>query len=134
MYSVWWILDDKCQNFMKRRELMVKLLCPASCFKADDSKLLKASFSRRSCTVCDHASYETVTHMVMQCPYQVGLRAEMYAAIAETGRNLDNICTFETLMGGVIDGWDAEGMLPIWKIACTYISKMYHNVIKSRVT
>ena len=37
-------------------------------------------------------------------------------------------------MGGVIEGWNLEGMLPIWKISCTYISKMYYNVINSRIT
>ena len=57
----------------------------------------------------------------------------MYAAIIEYGRVLDNVCTFEILMGGVIDGWDIGGMLPIWKISCTYISRMYYNVINSRM-
>ena len=131
--ALWWMLADKCQNYMKRCELMVKLLCHASRLKADDSKLLRASFFSRSCTLCDHASYENVLHMVMQCPHHYNSRIEMYTAIAENGRALDNVCTFDILMGGVIDGWDLEGMLPIWKISCTYISRMYYNVINSRI-
>ena len=74
---------------------------------------LKASFSSRSCTICDHASLENVLHMVMQCPHHYDTRIDMYATISENGRNLDNICTFKVLMGGVIEGWDMEGMLPI---------------------
>ena len=54
----------------------------------------------------------------------------MYAAINVNG---DNVCTFEILMGGVIDEWDNEAMLPIWKTSCTYISKMYYNVMNSRL-
>ena len=122
VYSIWWMLADKCQNYMKSCELMVKLLCHASRLKADDSKLLRASFFSRSCTLCDHASYENVLHMVMQCSHHDNYRIKMYAAIAENGRALDNVCTFDILMGGVIDRWDLEGMLPIWKISCTYIS------------
>ena len=132
MYSVWWLLADHCQNFMKRCELMVKLLCHASRLKADDCKLLRASFMSRACPLCENASYETTLHMVMQCPYHQELRNEMYGAITDYGRVLDNACTFEVLMGGVIDGWDIVGMLPIWKISCTYISRMYYNVINSR--
>ena len=133
-YSVWWVLADKCQHYMRRCELMVKLLCHASRLKADDSKLLRASLLVRSCPLCDHIAYETALHMVMQCPHQNELRADMYAAIAENGRALENVCTFDILMGGVIEGWNLEGMLPIWKVSCTYISKMYYNVINSRIT
>ena len=89
---------------------------------------------RRSCPLCDHASYENGLHMVMQCPHHYNLRVDMYAAFAENGRALDNVCTFEILMGGVIEGWGLEEMLPIWKVSCTYISKKYYNVINSRIT
>ena len=132
-YSIWWLIADKWQIYMKRCELMIKLICHASRLKADDSRLLRASFIRRSCSLCDHACYENVLHMVMQCAYHNDLRNEMYAAINVNGRALGNVCTFEILMGGVIEGWDSEGMLPIWKISCTYISKMYYNVINSRL-
>ena len=85
---------------------------------------LKASFSSRSCTLCDHASLENVLHMVMQCPHHYDTRID--TCMQPYQRNLDNICTFKVLMGGVIEGWDMEGMLPIWKI---YISRMYYSVM-----
>ena len=94
---------------------MVKLLCHASRLKADDSKLLRASFLSRSCALGDHASHENVLHMVLQCLHHYNTRIDMYAAIAENGRALENVCTFEILMGGIIDGWDVDGMLPRWK-------------------
>ena len=70
----------------------------------------------------------------MQCPHYYDTRIDMYATISENGRNLDNICTFKVLMGVVIEGWDMEGMLPIWKISCKYISGMYYNVINARAS
>ena len=133
VYSVWWMLADRRQEYMRRCELMIKLLCHASRLKDDDNRLLKSSLSNRSCTLCDHTSLENVLHMVMQCPHHYNTRVDMYAAISEIGSKLDNACNFKVLMGGVIEGWNMEGMLPIWQISCTYIAKMYYSRIKTRV-
>ena len=132
MYSVWWMLADRHQKYMRQCELMIKILCHASRLKNDDNRLLRSSYSNRACTLCDHASLEDALHMVMQCTYHNEARADMYKAISENGSKLDTVCTFKVLVGGVIDGWDLEGMLPIWKILCTYITRMYYSRIKAR--
>ena len=133
IYSVWWALADRAQPYMRRCEIMVKLLCHASKLKADDCRFNRASFSNRCCTLCVHPSLENTIHMVMQCPSQDELREEMYNSIAELGRNLERVCTYDILMGKTIDGWSDDDMIPIRKITCTYITKMYYKVLNSRI-
>ena len=82
MYSVWWMLADRHQKYMRRCELMIKILCHASRLKTDDNRLLRSSYSNRACTLCDHASLEDALHMVMQCTYHNEARADMYKAIS----------------------------------------------------
>ena len=133
IYSVWWALADKAQSYMRRCEIMIELLCHASKLKADDSRFNRASFSNRCCTLCVHPSLENTIHMVKQCPSQDEIREEMYNSIAELGRNLERVCTFDILMGKTIEGWSDDDMIPIREITCTYITKMYYKVLNSRV-
>ena len=133
IYSVWWSLADKFQQYMKRCEVMTKLLCHTSKLKADDSKLLRANFGERCCLLCAHLAYESTTHMVMQCDYHEVVRIEMYAEINALSRGLDRQCNLEVLLGKEIEGWSEFEMIPIRKITCTYITKMYNRVLKSRI-
>ena len=131
-YSVWWTISDREQKFMKRSEVMVKLLCHASLLKCDDNKLLKASFSTRCCTMCGLAAYENAWHVIMQCPVHEDVRRQMYGEICEMGEHLDEICNFSILMGNFIEGWSFEEMLPIWQICSTHITRMYYKVVNDR--
>ena len=132
IYAVWWELADKDQKLMKRCELMVRLLCHSSGLKGDDNKLSKASFSDGCCTMCQLASIETARHMIMECPAHEESRVNMYNALARLMEGLENRCTFATIMGKPLEGWEVADMKPIWQISCSHISKMYYRTINER--
>ena len=131
-YSIWWSLADANQNYMRRSEVMVKLLCHSSRLKGDDGKLVRSSFSEKSCTHCELAAYEEIRHIIMQCPYQTDLRVEMYKDLHRIEEGIETKCTFDILIGNNILGRSFEEMVPIWQISCTYISRMYYRVINAR--
>ena len=131
-YSIWWMIADRMQHYMRRCELMVKLLSHASLLRGDDKRYKSAPFSSRCCTLCDHAAIEETKHMVMQCSGHDNIRELMYNEINQTYHEIDRLVTFGVLMGGFIEGWVFEEMIPIWQVSCTYISQMYYTVLKSR--
>ena len=94
--------------------------------------MIRATFSAKSCIMCDNLAYEDIRHVVMQCSAQSDLRREMYREIHTNVPASVNMCNFGVLMGSSIDGWDCNDMLPIWLISCTYIVRMYYKVIRFR--
>ena len=132
VYSIWWQIADKDQGYMRRCETMVKLLCHASLLKADDSRLRRSTFIMKCCTLCDHASYENLKHVVMQCPYHIDRRTQMYDELNIVCPNMEQLIDFNVLIGKCIAGMDIEEMFPIWAISCTYITKMYHDTLNNR--
>ena len=129
-YAISWEIADRKQSYMKRCDTMVKLLCHTSALKGDDNKLLKSSFSKRCCTLCQLASYDNATHMIMQCSAHENTRIGMYKCISKIGQDLDKVCGLAILMGKQIDGWEFEDMLSIWQISCTFIYTMYNKRTK----
>ena len=132
MYSVWWTIADAFQEYMRKCEVMVRILCHTSLLKCDDVRMIRATFSAKSCIMCDNIAYEDIRHVVMQCSAQSDLRREMYREIHTNVPASVNMCNFGVLMGSSIDGWDCNDMLPIWLISCTYIVRMYYKVIRFR--
>ena len=125
-YSVWWSIADMDQQYMRRCEIMVKLLCHASLLKGDDGRLRRKPFGSRSCVSCELAAYDCAKHLVMECP---GIRIDMYREIDKICKNFGRYVVFPILMGSNITGWEYYDMVPIWLIACTYISRMYFRAL-----
>ena len=121
-YSVWWLIADHHQGYMRKCETMVKLLCHASLLKSDDVRLLKASFCAKSCIMCDNAAYEDANHMIMQCSYHSNTQLEMYDEMNRMIPNVDIMCSVGVLLGKCIDGWEYNHMVLLWMISCTYIA------------
>ena len=131
-YSIWWMLADKMQQYMRRCELMVKLLPHASLLRGDDKWFKSATFGSRCCILCEHAANEETRHMVMQCSGHDQRRQMMFNEISHIRQGVDRMVDFGILMGGYIEEWSFEEMTPIWLISCTYISQMYYVVLNSR--
>ena len=133
-YSTWWSLADKEQQYMRRCEVMIKLLCHSSLLRGDDNRFKRNQFGEKCCIMCDHTAYENMTHMVMQCDGHNDKRRQMYEEINQVQHGINNLINFGVLLGGYIDGWSFEEMSPIWMISSTYISQMYYEVINNRKT
>ena len=129
-YSIWWSIADIDQQYMRRCEIMVKLLCHASLLKGDDGRLRRKPFSSRCCVKCELAAYDCAKHLVMECPYQEEIRIDMYNEIDKICRDFGRYVVFPILMGNSITGWEYNDMVPVWLIACTYISRMYFRALR----
>ena len=68
----------------------------------------------------------------MQCPYHRALQEKMQNEVCMIDPDFGTRDVFNTIMGKPIEGIDDESMLMIWKITCTYTSKMYWNTIRIR--
>ena len=137
-YITWWHLADVVPGIQGMCETMAKLVCHASRLKEDDFSLIGSSHSERACSECDLNSIESVKHMVMQCPSNEGLKADMLNEIVRYDRrflqlsenNPDQI--FYWLMGKVIDGLEPDAMNQIWIIAGCHICNMYKHRLSIR--
>ena len=126
------MIADKMQRYMRRCELIVKLLSHASLLREDDKRFKSAPFGSRCCILCDHAANEETKHMVMLCSGHDRKRELMFNEISHIRQSVDRMDDFGVLMGGYIEEWSFEEMTPIWLISCTYISQMYYGVSTSR--
>ena len=133
-YSIWWIISDNDRRYMRRCEVMVKLLCHTSLLKDDNCKLRKTSIWTRMCYLCDLGCIENANHVIMQCPFQQDMRNEMFDSISAIYNDIGNVNVFSTLLGKPIEGLHIQQMYEIWIIACTYVSKMYWAVIRETET
>ena len=130
-YAIWWSISNEDQRFMKKCEIMIKLLCHASLLKGDNSRLRNAPFGSRCCISCDNASYESTNHMIMQCPFNEGKQAIMLHEIGAVYPDLDLADTFSVLMGKSIEGCSMDTMVQVWKISCKYITQIYYDVLNA---
>ena len=128
-YSVWWSLSDSDHRYMRRCEVMVKLLCRASLLKNHDGRLRNAPFGARMCLLCQNAAYEDTMHLVSQCQFHHEARKSMLESIGQMAV-FDGLDVFSIALGKYIEGWSFEEMTPIWKVTCTYINGMYRDVLK----
>ena len=77
------------------------------------------------CFLCDVGGVEDARHVIMQCSYQSDTRREMFEEICKVYSNFELIETFSVLLVRSIEEVELNTMRKIWKISCTYISKMY---------
>ena len=132
-YNIWWIISDDDRRYMRRCEVMIRLLCHSSLLKDDNCKLRKASVWTRMCSLCQLGCIENANHVIMQCPFQQDLRNEMFDIIYDIYPDIGNV-NLCTLMGKPIEGLRMQLMYKIWTVSCTYISKMYWSVIRESET
>ena len=62
-YARWWSISDLDRRYMRKCELMVKIICHTSSLKSDDCRLRGATFG-------DVGGVEDARHVIMQCSYQ----------------------------------------------------------------
>ena len=138
-YLTWWHIADNLPQMQRMCETMAKLVCHASRLKEDDFRLIGSSHSDRTCTECEHNAIESIKHVVMECPNNEGLKADMLNEIAEYNKDFEQVCKdqpehlFPWLMGKPIDDIELEAMNQIWIIAGFHICKMYNNRLRNRV-
>ena len=133
VYSIWWVITDKCRQYVKHCEVMVKLVCHTSKLKGDDCRLRRKPFGERMCIECNLASLESARHMVMECPARADSRTLLFNRIRVEHPNANGLVTFSSLMGEHILGIADQEMFDIWILVCQVIATMYWNVLKSRV-
>ena len=80
-YSIWWMIADVNQSYMRKCEIMIKILCHTSMLKCDDSRMIRATFSTKSCIMCDNTEYEDARHMIIQCSAHSQIRRDMYTEL-----------------------------------------------------
>ena len=131
-YSVWWCISDSDRSYMRRCELMVRLICHTTLLKGDDCRYRRATHAAKMCILCETGGVENARHVIMQCPFHAEIRKTMCDEIDAILPGFGQMEVFNTLIGKPIVGVDAHTMYEIWKISCTYISHMYWTGIKKR--
>ena len=69
-------ISDQNRGYMKRCELMVRILCHTTMLKGDDCRLRRATYAEKMCILCEIGGVEDAKHITMQChpkPY-IGLK------------------------------------------------------------
>ena len=94
-YSVWWTLSDKDNSCTYFCETMARITCHASLLKIDDLRLKSQSMAAKLCTICDLASVEDVSHLVLQCPKLEKERATMFTEIEQVVDQFNNVAAGE---------------------------------------
>ena len=84
---------------------MASLVCYSSKLKATDYRLKGKSFSYKICIKCDLGIRETIQHLVMECPFYIDERNQMYTEFKNLEDETVNLIleepqqVFYTLMG-----------------------------------
>ena len=133
-YSIWWQISDDDRSYMKRCEVMVRLLCRSSQLKQDDCRFKRSTIAERMCTLCELAAPEDALHMIMQCPAHTQLRMRLQDEVCDICPDFRTREVFSTILGKPLEGIDEYNMWLIWKITCTYTARMYWFTVKSRIT
>ena len=66
-------------------------------------------------------------HISMQCPAEIYIREDLSRQIDKVCPQIDQQEYFNVVMGKYILGWEFDDMLPICKITCKQITKMYRR-------
>ena len=137
-YIVWWHLSDLNHDYMRRCEIMVKLICNVSMLKSDDFKLDGCHHSVRICDKCDNFTIEDANHVILQCNYTSEIRRMMFNEIEKLENGAGTVIIEETddilatILGKICNKVTFESYVEFCKITCTYVSRMYWQCIKNR--
>ena len=82
-YLVWWILADMFPRKTSMFEDMASLVCDANLLKSVDNRLKGKFHSHKICNRCDLEIIESIHNLVMQCPFYLDERTEMYRQLEE---------------------------------------------------
>ena len=83
-FLVWWLLSDRYPSNISMCEKMAILVCGASKLKASDYRLKSEFFSNEIFVKCDLGIMETIHHLLMQCPFYVDNKNEMYTELSNS--------------------------------------------------
>ena len=137
-YVSWWELSDAKPTLMWMCETMVKILCHSSQLREDDYNLRGKLLNYKVCPHCDLGVFESINHVIMQCPANEEARRVMFDRILQiddgTGRyaldNCDNV--FNLILGSRIKGLSNEQLYPIWEITGEVVTRIYWNIVRDR--
>ena len=138
-YLSWWHVSDIFPDTIRACETMAKIVCKCSSLKSDDYRFKGMSFFLKSCTLCQHASYESAEHMIMSCPHNDEMRASLFHELStsdvcrEVWEQVPAVDTLKVILGGKPnDDFEFNDLIPIWRTAAAWIHKMYERTIKDR--
>ena len=129
-YVIWWMLSDYDRRYMRRCEVMIRLLCHTSLLKSDDVRYKRATVFEKMCYLCDLGAMECANHVIMQCPFHNQHRTEMFREIDLIWPNFEPTEIFSAIMGKPIEGVPEDVMCRAWMVGCTFITRMYWTVIR----
>ena len=135
-YLVWWSFSDKYPQYVKKCEIMCKLVCHASALRADDVKLKRQLRTFKMCEFCDMYEIEDVRHFLLQCPFSHKERVAMLCKIRDldNGTNLilneGRIDLLYVLLGKTNADLDANLLETLCCIVLDGVSDMYKINVK----
>ena len=138
-YCIWWYISDIDHTYIRRCEVMVKLMCNVSKLKSDDYKYDSLNFSERVCSKCDSFTIDNAEHVILQCSGNAELREYMFCAIDKMPYGVGSRIVartndlLATILGKMCDDIDIEYMIEFFKIVCTWVNLMYIRATSERL-
>ena len=135
-YLNWWSISDRYPHYMKKCEIMCKLICHSSALRSDDFKLKSQLGTLRMCDLCGVFEIQDARHFVMQCSYFQNERDAMLAEVRqiELAANLNftdgNTDLLYVLLGKSITGLDENLAERLYFTVLDGIADMYRKNVK----
>ena len=135
-YLIWWSVADKYPQYVKKCEIMCKLICHASALRADDFKLKSQLRTFKMCELCNMFELEDARHFLLQCPFFHNERVAMLNEIRQID-NGENLILNEgrtdllyVLLGKTVTGLDVEVLEKLCFIVLDGVSDIYRKNVK----
>ena len=120
-YLTWWQLSDEYPHLMRICEVMAKLVCNASCLKADDKRVKGDPTCSLFCQLFEDYSLEDSRHLIMHCAYFEENRTEMFRQLEhiDFGSSVNPIYktdVFHALLGKLIRTLQEMQLFILWQL------------------
>ena len=138
-YLTWWQLSDEHPNLMRICEVMAKLVCNASCLKADDKRTKGDPTCNPWCKLCDDYAVEDARHLIMHCTYFEKDRTNMFRCLEsiDFGSSINPVYKtddiFYALLGKIDKDAPREANVSFMSIAGRAIYNMYNVVLRNKI-
>ena len=138
-YCSWWHIADVNHCLIRECETMVRLICKTSDLRCDDPRLKDATYSVRSCSLCDSYALEDPQHIIMQCAYIEDERRAMFDELENiaggAGRRVIEMSQniYWTLMGRPVEGIAWVLMIQFLSVVAVHVHRMIRKVVRDRV-
>ena len=137
-YLSWWQISDNLPIHTRMCESLARIVCKSSLLKSDDYSLKSLTPCNRVCNNCDMYAKEDIKHLLMQCLATEDDRVKLHHKLCAIGAAVKVLMENEPqlvyiwLLGGNIEGLEADLMLRFWITAGYIIRNMYNRVTKGR--